>query len=75
MTTATKIMCQPLRQLHVVDRRDFVKDERGNYILVNGQKQLNWRCACGQTSTHSADYRGGNFAYVLSDEEATPYEE
>jgi len=68
---AANITCLPLRGKHIIDRRDFLKDVQGNYLLdSNGRKQLNWKCVCGLFSAHSADYRGGEFAFVHDDNEA-----
>lgn len=68
-----ELECQPLRQRHVIDRRDWLKDASGNYILVKGEKQLNYRCVCGKLSGHAAEYTGGEFVYVHDDTEAKPF--
>lgn len=65
-----KIQCTPNPPLHAIDRRDFLKDGNGNYVLVNGEKQLNWRCACAKLSGNASEYRGGAFIFINTDQEA-----
>lgn len=66
------IECKPQRNLHVIDRRDFLKDEQGKYVLdpKTGQKQMNARCVCGLTTSHASDYRGGEQIHIYSDDDA-----
>ena len=75
MTTSTSpdIECKPLKLLHTIGRREFVKDTLGNYVLVNGEKVVNYRCVCGRLSAQQADYKGGEYVFVYSDEDAAKY--
>lgn len=73
MSKVVDFECQPRFQHHGIDRRDFQKDGNGNLVLVNGQKQLNWKCACGIMEWHAANYRGGTFEFLMSDDDVTKY--